>query len=122
MRLSVASAALAAAFFLAPVAAGYAPALSDDFSITNPEEPADAGHRDVIRQLQAWWDVHAYYPRHASNSDEGGTVKLHLVIWPDGNIWRSEVAQGSGSPSLDTAAVAVFRGGFVRPFPAGAPE
>src|SRR5271170_7870919 len=122
MRLSVASSALAAAFVLTPVAAGYAPALCQDFSITNQVEPTNPARRNLMRQLQAWWDVHAYYPRHASNSDEGGTVKLHLVIWPDGNIWRSEVAQGSGSPSLDTAAVAVFRGGFVRPFPAGAPE
>ena len=103
MRLFVASAALAAAFFLAPVAAGYAPALSDDFSITN-QEPANPGLRDVMRQLQAWWDVHAYYPRHASNSDEGGTVKVHLVIQTDGNIWSVGVVGSSGSHSLDAAA------------------
>ena len=122
MRLSVASAALAAAFVLAPVAAGYAPALSQDFSITNPEQPADAGRRDLMRQLQAWWDLHAYYPRHASNSDEGGTVKVHLVVLPDGRIWKVDVVGSSGLPSLDTAGSLAFRGGFVRPFPAGAPE
>src|ERR1700692_3653588 len=97
MRLSVASAALAAAFVLTPVAAGYAPASSQDFSITNPAEPADAGRRDLMRQLQAWWDVHAYYPRHASNSDEGGTVKVHLVINTDGNIGTVGVVESSGS-------------------------
>ena len=75
MRSSVALSAFAAAFVLTPVAAGYAPALCQDFSITNQVEPANAGHRDVMRQLQAWWDAHAYYPRHASNSDEGGTAK-----------------------------------------------
>jgi len=69
MRLSVASSALAAAFVLAPVAAGYAPALCQDFSITNQVAPAIAGHPDLMRQLQAWRDAHAYYPRHASNSD-----------------------------------------------------
>jgi TonB family protein len=122
MRSSVASAALAAACVLAPVAAGYAPASSQDFSITNPEEPANAGRRDLMRQLQAWWDVHAYYPRHASNRDEGGTVKVHLVIHTDGNIWAVGVVEGSGSNSLDAAGSAVFRGGFVRPFPAGAPD
>ena len=47
MRLPVASAALAAASVLALVAAGRAPALSQDFSITNPAEPADA---DLMRQ------------------------------------------------------------------------
>jgi TonB family protein len=121
VRLSVASVALAVAFVAAPVAAGYAPAFADDFTITN-EEPADAGRRDLMRQLQAWWDVHAYYPRHASNNDEGGTVKVHLVIQTDGIIRRVEVAQSSGSRSLDLAGSAVFNGGFVRPFPAGAPE
>jgi TonB family protein len=122
MRLSVASSALAAAFVLTPVAAGYAPALCQDFSITNQVEPADAWRHDMMRQLQAWWDGHAYYPRHASNSDEGGTVKVHLVILPDGRIWRVDVVGGSGSDSLDGAGSAVFREGFVRPFPQGEPK
>jgi TonB family protein len=121
MQLPVASAALAAAFVLTPVAAGYAPALSQDFSITNQMESADSSHRDVLRQLQAWWDARAYYPKHASNNDEGGTVKLHLVIRPDGNIILINVVESSGSPSLDGAAAAIFKGGFVRPFPEGAP-
>jgi TonB family protein len=119
MRLSIASSALAAAFVLAPVAAGHAPALCQDFSLTNQMEPAIAGHRDLMRQLQAWWDAHAYYPRHASNSDESGTVKVRLVILHDGRIWRVDVVSSSGSRSLDAAGDAVFRGGFVRPFPEG---
>ena len=121
MRLPVASAALAAAFVLTPVAAGYAPALSQDFSITNQVEPADAARRDLMKQLQAWWDLHAFYPRHASQSDEAGTVKAHLTIYPDGRIWAVDVVESSGSNSLDTAAAAAFHAGFVRPFPEGAP-
>jgi TonB family protein len=117
MRLSIASSALAAAFLLAPVAAGHAPALCQDFSITNQAEPSSAWRRDVMRELQAWWDAHAYYPRHASNNDEGGTVKVHLVIPPDGRIWSVDVVGSSGSRSLDTAGDAVFRAGFVRPSP-----
>src|SRR5580698_6508611 len=119
MRLPVASSALAAAFVLTPVAAGHAPALCQDFSITNQAEPANAGRRDMMRQLQAWWDAHAYYPRHASNNDEGGTVKVHLVILPDGRIWTANVVESSGSRSLDTGASSVFSRGFVRPFAAG---
>jgi TonB family protein len=121
MRLSIASSALAAAFVLTPVAAGHAPALCQDFSITN-QEPANPAHRDVMRQLQAWWDAHAYYPRHASNNDESGTVKVHLVIHPDGRIWTINVVESSGSRSLDSAGDLVFRGGFVRPFPEGEPN
>jgi TonB family protein len=122
MRLSVASPALAAALVLTPVAAGYAPALCQDFSITNQVAPAIPGHPGLMRQLQAWWDAHAYYPRHASNNDEGGTVKVHLVILPDGRIWTVDVTESSGSHSLDTAGATVFRGGSVRPFPKGEPQ
>jgi TonB family protein len=122
MRLSAASSALTAVFLLAPVAAGYAPALCQDFSITNQAEPTTPGRRDVMRQLQAWWDAHAYYPRHASRRDESGTVEVHLVILPDGKVWTIDVVEGSGSPTIDAAAEAVFRGAFVRPFPAGEPQ
>ena len=123
MRSSVASAALAAVFALAPLAAGCGAAAAQDFSITNPDAPpANTGHRDVVRQLQAWWDVHAYYPRHASQNDEGGTVKVHLLLYPDGRIWKVDVVGGSGSASIDTAAAAVFRGGFVQPFAEGSPD
>jgi TonB family protein len=122
MRLSVASSVLAATFVLTPAAAGYAPALCQDFSITNQVEPANAWRHDMMRQLQAWWDAHAYYPRHASNSDEGGTVKVHLVILPDGNIFRIDVVESSGSNSLDAAGSAVFSGGVVRPLPEGEPK
>ena len=115
----VASSALAAALGLTPVVAGDAPAFCQDFSITN-QEPADPARRDLLRQLQAWWDVHAYYPRHASNNDEGGTVKVHLVIHPDGGLWTVNLVASSGSRSLDAAGVAVFRDVFVRPFQDGA--
>jgi TonB family protein len=122
MRLLLASTALAVAFVLTPVAGGYTPALCQDFSITNQVEPANPARRDLLRQLQAWWDAHAYYPRHASNNDESGTVKVHLVIRPDGKIWTIHVMESSGSPSLDTAGDSVFRGGSVRPFPDGEPK
>ena len=123
MRLSIASSALTAALVLAPAASGTAPALGQDFSITNQAEPANPWRRDVMRQLQAWWDAHTYYPRHASNNDEGGTVKVHLVVLPDGRIWTVDMVGSSGSRTLDTAGEAVFHGGFVRPSPtAGEPQ
>jgi len=121
MRALIASAALCAAFVLLPAVAGSTPAWSQDFSITNPEAPADGSRADVMRQLQAWWDVHGYYPRHASLHDEGGTVGVHLDIRPDGRIRSVTVVRGSGSQSLDAAALRAFNGGFIRPFPEGAP-
>ena len=117
MQLLIARAALAAAFVLATALAGRAPALGQDFSITNQLDPADAAQRDLMRQLQAWWDAHAYYPRRASDNDEAGTAKVHLVIHSDGVIWMSNTVEGSGSRALDAAAAAAFQGGFVRLFP-----
>ena len=70
----------------------------------------------MMRELQAWWDAHAFYPRHASSADEGGTVKVHLVILPDGRIWTTDVVTSSGSQALDKAGGSVFRGASVRPF------
>ena len=115
--------ALAAALVLAVAALARAPAAAQDFSITNPvAEPANPARRDIMRQLQAWWEMHAYYPRRASLNDEGGTVRLHLLIHADGNIWKIDVAGGAGSSALETAAAAAFRGGFVRPLPPGAAD
>lgn len=122
MRIPVVSASLAAALVLLPVVGTIAPVLAQDFSITNEAEPANPAHRNLTRQLQAWWDMHGYYPRHASNNDESGTVKVRLAIRADGNIWTVDVVGSSGSPSLDVAAAAAFRGGFVRPLPTGASD
>ena len=101
MRSCVAAAVVAAAFVLVPVAAGYAPALSQDFTITNPNgsfriEGAELSP-DWIKKLQAFWDLHAYYPKEASDKDESGTVKIQLRIHSAGQIWWAKVAQGSGS-------------------------
>jgi hypothetical protein len=95
--ISIASTALAAAFVLKPMAAGTAPALAQDFSITNKEERADPSRRDLMRELQAWWDKHAFYSKEAAQADVGGTVKVHLVIHPDGNIFMVRVAESAGS-------------------------
>jgi TonB family protein len=122
MRLSVASSALAAVVVLAPLAAVFAPAQAQDFSITNQPEPANPGHRDLVRELQAWWDTHAYYPRHAADNNDSGTVRLHLAIRPDGKVWTIDMVKSSRSDSLDAAAAAVFRGATVQPFPAGEPN
>src|ERR1700677_1921816 len=123
MRSYLASAAVAAAFVLAPVAAGYTPALSQDFSITNPNdslriEGAELSP-DWIRKLQAFWDLHAWYPKEASDKDESGTVKIHLRIHSDGQIWWAKVEQGSGSKALDNAGFVVFFKQYLPRFPPG---
>ena len=120
MRPTVASAALAAVLALAPVPAGYAPAASQDFSITNTPEALGPGS-EWTRQLQAWWDMHAYYPPEAGAKSQSGTVKMHLLIRPDGEVWRADMVQGSGTTTIDTAAYVAFHGARLRPLPKAPP-
>jgi protein TonB len=72
-------------------------------------------------KLKQWWDQHSFYPKEASQTDEGGDVKVRIVIAPDGQVTLVEVVQGSGSSVLDVAAVAVFRNAHLPPFPPGTP-
>jgi protein TonB len=72
-------------------------------------------------KLKQWWDQHSFYPKEASQTNEGGNVKVHIVIAPDGEVTSIEVVQGSGTSVLDAAAVAVFRNAHLPPFPPGTP-
>jgi len=72
-------------------------------------------------KLKQWWDQHSFYPKEASQTNEGGNVKVHIVIAPDGQVTTIEVVQGSGSSVLDAAAVAVFRNARLPPLPPGTP-
>ena len=72
-------------------------------------------------KLKQWWDQHAVYPKEASQTNEGGNVRVHIVIAPDGQVTAIEVVQSSGLSVLDAAAVAVFRNAHLPPFPPGTP-
>ncbi len=72
-------------------------------------------------KLKQWWDQHSFYPKEASQTNEGGNVKVHIVIADDGQVTSIEVVQGSGSSVLDAAAVAVFRNAHLPRFPPGSP-
>ena len=72
-------------------------------------------------KLKQWWDQHAVYPKEASQTNEGGNVRVHIVIAPDGQVTAIEVVQSSGLNVLDSAAVAVFRNAHLPPFPPGTP-
>jgi TonB family protein len=117
MRSYVASAVLAAAFIVLPATAGFAPASAQDFSITNETSAGTSW----MKQLQSWWDLHAYYPPDASEANKDGNVKVHLVIQPNGDIWKVDVMQGSGWKSIDVASYMAFHGAHLKPIPANPP-
>jgi protein TonB len=72
-------------------------------------------------KLKQWWDQNSFYPKEASLTNEGGNVKVRIVIAPDGQVTSIEVVQSSGLSVLDAAAVAVFRNAHLPPFPPGTP-
>jgi protein TonB len=72
-------------------------------------------------KLKQWWDQHSFYPKEASQTNEGGAVRVRIVIAADGQVTSIAVVQGSGSGVLDAAALAVFRNAHLPPFPPGAP-
>ena len=72
-------------------------------------------------KLKQWWDQHSFYPTEASQTNEGGDVRVHIVIAPDGQVTSIEVVQSSGLSVLDAAALAVFRNAHLPPFPPGTP-
>jgi protein TonB len=72
-------------------------------------------------KLKQWWDEHSFYPKEASQTNEGGSVKVHIVIAADGQVMSVEVVQSSGVSVLDAAAVAVYRNARLPPFPPGVP-
>ena len=74
-----------------------------------------------MSKLKQWWDQRSFYPKEASQTNEGGTVRVRIVIAGDGQVTSIDVVQGSGSSVLDAAALAVFRNAHLPPFPAGTP-
>jgi protein TonB len=69
---------------------------------------------DVRRAVEAA----RYYPRRARRLGQQGTVELSFEILADGRIGRAEVQAGSGSRSLDSAALDILdRVGRFAPLP-----
>ncbi|MEK6351973.1 MAG: TonB family protein [Burkholderia cenocepacia] len=56
------------------------------------------------------------YPAKARRLQQEGTVVVHLSIGADGAVTSARVAQSSGSPLLDAAAVAAIRAGRCHPY------
>ena len=72
-------------------------------------------------RLKQWWDRNSFYPKEASQTNEGGNVRVRIAIASDGQVTSIVVVQGSGSSVLDAAAVAVFRNAHLPPLPPGTP-
>src|SRR5271157_5503149 len=105
----------------APVNPAGAPAHATDGQDA-PSRASEANNGAAwMGKLKQWWDQHSFYPKEASQTNEGGNVRVRIFIASDGQVTSIDVVQGSGSSVLDAAAVAVFRNAHLPPFPPGTP-
>jgi hypothetical protein len=45
-----------------------------------PRPPVDPSRRDLMRELEAWWEKHTCYPKEAAQADVGGTHRTEDVV------------------------------------------
>ena len=71
--------------------------------------------RDYVAGLRVRFEASSGYPDPTSRVRRGNTVLVYLVIGRDGDLVDLQLAQGSGDPQLDAAALE--RVGRARPLP-----
>ena len=64
----------------------------------------------------AWLEAHRTYPEDARRRGEEGRVTVRFTVDRTGKVLDAEVAQGSGSVALDTAALDLLRQAALPPF------
>lgn len=55
------------------------------------------------------------YPRLALENEEEGTVRIEVIVEPNGNISSAKIVKSSGSSRLDSAALKAARGANIKP-------
>ena len=72
--------------------------------------------------LASWLQSHKRYPDEARRQREEGQVTIRFTVGRDGQLADAQIVRGSGSDSLDRAALATLRDGRAPPFPADMPQ
>ena len=72
--------------------------------------------------LASWLQSHKRYPDEARRQREEGQVTIRFTVGRDGQLADAQIVRGSGSDSLDRAALATLRDGRAPPFPAEMPQ
>lgn len=96
----------------------FAPSLGGgDITQFHPQGKGDDVGSDWLNEVSAWWIRHRFYPDEAARLNQQGEVTLHLRVAQSGKVEAVHVEEGSGSPWLDMAALAVFRDANLPPLP-----
>jgi len=74
-----------------------------------PSNSANTGEMFTAALANAGDCAKPDYPASAARNGETGTVKMALLIGPDGHVSDSKIQKSSGSRDLDRAAVAALR-------------
>jgi len=75
---------------------------------------------DWRNALSEWVQEHAYYPEQAAQMGQEGTTRVLVTTTPEGHVLSVEMEKRSGSPWLDLALEALFRGAKLPPMPKSA--
>ena len=62
---------------------------------------------DWGKQISAYFELHKRYPD--VKKKKNATVKVHLVLNRLGNVVQLDIAESSGDPAFDEAAIAMIR-------------
>jgi protein TonB len=93
----------------------------EDSTPFSMETDAEVGP-DWRNALSAWVQEHAYYPSQAAEMGQEGSTRVLVTTMPDGRVLSVEMERRSGSPWLDLALEALFRGAKLPPMPKSAGE
>jgi len=78
----------------APVNPAGAPAHATDGQDA-PSRASEANNGAAwMGKLKQWWDQHSFYPKEASQTNEGGNVRVPIFIASDGQVTSIDVVQG----------------------------
>jgi len=83
------------------------------------ETDAEVGP-DWRNALSEWVHEHAYYPEQAAQLGQEGSTRVLVKTMPGGRVLSVEMEKRSGSPWLDLALEALFRGAQLPPMPKSA--
>ncbi len=92
-----------------PAAATTAPAT------TAPAASASAPAAGWNERLLGWLERHRSYPEQARRRGEQGEVMVRISVAADGQVLDQRIAQSSGAPALDRAALEMLRGASLPP-------
>ncbi len=100
----------------------FAPTLRGGGGEPGMQVSAPGAGANWMAAFDAWWARHGHYPHEAAAEGQEGTVRLHMLVNPDGTVRGLQLTSRSGSIWLDQGALATFRGAPLPPLTAPAKD